>query len=165
MYVYSFSLEVWFAGIDNNKQIPARKLIGAWMPNSGFHPILGSRAPAMTAPSETPTVIPELTRAMYNPRRLGEVICMTMILATMRIPPPPAPVNARPTMKVLKEFEIPVMAVPIQIKTVEKNMQSRGLNTCESRPIRGASEDMAMRYDEVSHVAFSNASRSAAIDD
>jgi hypothetical protein len=48
---------------------------------------------------------------------------------------------------------------------VEKNMQSRGLKTCESRPIKGASEDIAIRYDEVSHVASSKASRSEAIAD
>lgn len=90
---------------------------------------------------------------------------MTMMLATMRIPPPPAPVKARPTRKTLKVVESPVMAVPIHIRVVEKNMQSRGLNTCDNRPIRGANDDMAIKYDEVSHVAFSNASKSAAIED
>jgi hypothetical protein len=87
------------------------------------------------------------------------------MLATIKIPPPPAPVNARPTRNILKVFASPVTKVPIQINMVEKNMQSRGLKTCESRPIKGASEDIAIRYDEVSHVASSKASRSEAIAD
>lgn len=54
---------------------------------------------------------------------------------------------------------------PIDMAIVEKNMHNRGLKTWHSLPIRGAREDMAMRYDEVNQLAFSKASRSAAIDD
>ena len=57
------------------------------------------------------------------------------------------------------------MTDPIQINMVEKNMHRRGLNTWHSRPIKGAREDMAMRYEEVNQLAVSNASRSAAMED
>jgi hypothetical protein len=67
------------------------------------------------------------------------------MLATIRIPPPPAPVKARPIRNILNVFENPVMAVPMQIIRVDENMQRRGLKTWESRPIRGARDDMAIR--------------------
>jgi hypothetical protein len=90
---------------------------------------------------------------------------MTMMLATMKIPLAPAPEITRPTMNILNEPEVAMMRVPAEMSRVEKNMQSRGLKTWDKRPMRGARDDMAMRYDEVSQLTLSNASRSEAIAD
>ena len=57
-------------------------------------------------------------------------------------------------MNMVKVFERPVIKVPKLMRRVEKNMQSRGLKTCERRPINGAREDIAIRYEDVSHVAL-----------
>jgi hypothetical protein len=92
-------------------------------------PILGSSAPAMTAPSETPTVIAAFDSAMYSPLFWGLVICTAIMSATVRIPAPPAPVITRPTMKVLKLLEREVTMEPMHMITVEKNMQRRGEKT------------------------------------
>jgi hypothetical protein len=70
-----------------------------------------------------------LARPMYKPLRFGLVIWIAMMLATMKMPPPPAPVTMRPTIKCWKDTEVEVMADPIQINMVEKNMHRRGLNT------------------------------------
>jgi hypothetical protein len=67
------------------------------------------------------------------------------MLATIKIPPPPAPVKARPTRNISNESENPVTAVPMQIMRVEENMQRRGLKTWERRPMRGARDDIAIR--------------------
>lgn len=83
----------------------------------------------------------------------------------MRTPEAPAPVNARPTMNIVKLLDKDVTVEPRHMNMVEENMHKRGLNTCDSRPINGASEDMAMRYEEVNQLACSKASRSSAIDD
>jgi len=93
------------------------------------HPIFASSAPAITAPSETPAVIPVLTSPMNSPRRSGLVIWIVMILATIKMPLAPAPEITRPTMNISKVFEFATMSVPTAMATVEKNMQSRGLNT------------------------------------
>jgi len=179
--VYLAFLDVWLAGIENKRPNPAMRLSGACMPKSGFyrrqlgvgrvyqgeftHPILGSSAPAMTAPSETPTVIAVFARPMYNPLRLALVIWIAMMLATMKMPPPPAPVIARPKTKCSNDTEVDVMINPTLINMVEENMHNRGLNTWLSLPIKGASDDMAMRYADVNQLAFSKASKSAAMDD
>jgi len=102
---------------------------------------------------------------MYKPLRLGLVIWIAMILATMKMPPPPAPVITRPKTKCSNDTEVEVMINPVLINMVEKNMHRRGLNTWHSRPIKGASDDMAMRYADVNQLAFSNASKSAAMED
>jgi hypothetical protein len=109
------------------------------------HPILGSSAPAITAPSETPTVIAVFARPMYKPRLFGLVIWIAMMLATMKMPPPPAPVTMRPIMKCSKETDVDVIIEPMQISMVEKNIQRRGLKTWHKRPIKGAKDDMAIR--------------------
>lgn len=93
------------------------------------HPILGSRAPAITAPSEIPTVIPQLTRPMYSPRVLGLDSCTTRMLATINTPAAPDPVMTRPTINILNETEVEVMIVPTKRIRVDANMQSRGLKT------------------------------------
>jgi len=159
---YLMFLDVWLAGMENSRHRPAMKLSGAWIPKSGFfkcqldrdvilrggeltQPILGSRAPAITAPSETPTVIAVLARPIYKPRRFGLVIWMAMMLATMKMPPPPAPVTTRPRMKCSNDMDVDVMTDPMHIIMVEKNMHSRGLKTWHSLPIKGARDDMAMR--------------------
>jgi hypothetical protein len=146
MLSYLRFLEVWLAGMDNKRPKPATRLNGACMPKRGFyrtcvntmqhiglgrltHPILGSRAPAMTAPSDTPTVIAVLARPMYSPLLFGLVIWIAMMLATMKMPPPPAPVTTRPKIKCSKEIDVDVMTDPILINMVEKNMHRRGLNT------------------------------------
>lgn len=54
---------------------------------------------------------------------------MVMILATMKMPLAPAPEITRPTINISKVFEFATISVPTAIATVEKNMQSRGLNT------------------------------------
>lgn len=54
---------------------------------------------------------------------------MAIMEATMKMPPPPAPVKTRPTMKCSKVVDVEVTAAPIQMSMVEKNMQSLGLNT------------------------------------
>ena len=90
---------------------------------------------------------------------------MTIILATIKIPLAPAPEMTRPTMNISNVFEVATMKVPAAMMTVEMNMQSLGLKTWDNRPINGARDDMAMRYDDVSHVTLSNASRSAAMAD
>lgn len=128
-------------------------------------PTLGSKAPAMTAPSERPTVMPVFANPMKRPRRFALTIWITTIVATIRIPAPPAPVKERPTKNQVKEFARDVISEPAQMSVVEKNMHMRGLKTCESRPISGARADMAIRYEEVNHVASSKESRSAAMDD
>ena len=99
----------------------------------------------MTAPSETPTVIAVLARPMYRPLRFGLVIWIAMMLATMKIPPPPAPVITRPKMKCSNDTEVDVTTDPIHIIIVEQNMHSRGLKTWHSLPMRGARDDMAIR--------------------
>ena len=83
----------------------------------------------MTAPSETPTVIAVFARPMYKPLRLGLVIWIAMMLATMKMPPPPAPLTTRPMIKCSKDTDVDVMADPMAINMVEKNMHKRGLNT------------------------------------
>lgn len=83
----------------------------------------------------------------------------------MRIPAPPAPVSERPTRNHASEFASEVVREPMHMRTVEKNMHSRGLKTWDSRPISGARADMAIRYEEVNHVASSKESRSAAMAD
>jgi hypothetical protein len=70
-----------------------------------------------------------LARPMYKPLRFGLVIWIAMMLATMKMPPPPAPVTMRPMIKCSKDTEVDVMVDPIQINMVEKNMHRRGLNT------------------------------------
>ena len=57
------------------------------------------------------------------------------------------------------------MTDPTLMSIVEKNIHRRGLKTWQRRPIRGPRDDMAIKYAEVNQLAFSNASKSAAIDD
>jgi hypothetical protein len=59
--------------------------------------------------------------------------------------------------------EVEVTTDPMQMIIVHVNRHIRALNTCDNLPIKGAREDMAIRYEEVSHVTCSNASRSAAM--
>lgn len=93
------------------------------------HPILDSSAPAMTAPSETPAVIPVFTSPMKSPRRSGLVIWIVIILATMKIPLAPAPEMTRPMMNISNVFDVATTSVPAAMRMVEKNMQSLGLKT------------------------------------
>lgn len=68
-----------------------------------------------------------------------------MILATTSTPAAPEPVTTRPTINISNETEVDVMIVPMHIMIVEENKQMRELKTWDSRPIKGAREDMAMR--------------------
>lgn len=83
----------------------------------------------MTAPSDTPAVIPVLTSPINRPRRSGLVIWIVMMLATMKIPLAPAPEMTRPTMNISNVFEVATMSVPAAMITVDMNMQSLGLKT------------------------------------
>lgn len=82
---------------------------------------------------------------MNSPRRLGLTTWTTRIVATIKMPAPPAPVKDRPTKNQLNEVASEVMSDPTHISNVEKNMQSLGLKTCESRPMSGAKADMAIK--------------------
>lgn len=83
----------------------------------------------MTAPSETPTVMAVFARPIYSPLFFGLVICIAMMLATMNIPPPPAPVTTRPMMKWSKVVDVEVIIEPMLMRMVDENMQKRGLKT------------------------------------
>jgi hypothetical protein len=83
----------------------------------------------------------------------------------MNTPAAPDPVITRPTINCLNVEEVAVTIDPTVMMRVEPNMQRRGLKTWDSRPNNGASPDMAIRYEDVSQLACSKASRSAAIDD
>jgi hypothetical protein len=66
-------------------------------------------------------------------------------------------------MNISKVRDKEVMMLPAQMIKVEQKRQRRPLKTCDRRPISGAREDMAIKYEDVSQLTFSKASRSAAI--
>ena len=86
-------------------------------------------------------------------------------MATIIIPAAPVPVTARPSKNTAKEGDIDVIIHPRQTITVDTNMHKRGEKSWHSRPDKGAMLDIAIKYEEVSQLASSNASKSAAIAD
>jgi hypothetical protein len=78
------------------------------------HPATGSKAPAMTAPNETPTVKPVFTRPMKRPRRLLPASSRTMTKDMVKIPAAPAPLTARPRRKTGRVWAKPVITPPME---------------------------------------------------
>lgn len=89
----------------------------------------------------------------------------TMIIETVKIPEAPIPVRTLPAMKPVKSAARPDVVVPIASKTVEAKIVRRGVKTAASLPLRGPRALIAIRYADVNHDVFSNASRSPAIAD
>ena len=95
------------------------------------------RAPAITAPRETPTVYPVLIRPMKSPRRRLLVNSITRIMLIGIIPAAPTPATARPIRKMGRVSAREVMSEPREKMTVETKTQFRGENVCDRRPARG----------------------------
>jgi len=91
-------------------------------------PIMGSRAPAITAPNATPNVYPVFTRPIYRPLRFLPVNSRTNTIDTGSMPAAPAPVNARPTKKLDNVSEKAVRRVPQENIITEMQMILRGEN-------------------------------------
>ena len=101
-------------------------------------------APAITAPSDTPTVKPELTRPINSPLRALLVSSITRITLRGRMPAAPMPVMALPRRKVARSVAREVRKAPSEKIIVEMKTQCRGENVCERRPERGVKLDIAI---------------------
>jgi hypothetical protein len=150
-------------GRANSMLIPANRHKGAWKPNKALHPMLDSSAPAITAPNETPVVIPELIKPMKNPLLSIGVYCTAIMVAVIKQLPAPAPLTILPTRNCDRSNDSEVITVPKAIMTVEKANTALGENMEANFPTNGDTLDIATRYEEVNQVACSNASKSAAI--
>jgi hypothetical protein len=70
-------------------------------------------SPARTAPEARPVVYPALIMPMQSPRRFGEAISTTRIMAMLINPPLPMPATARPRRKMAREGAAAVMNKPM----------------------------------------------------
>jgi hypothetical protein len=55
------------------------------------HPVTGNKAPAITAPKETPVVNPVFTNPIYNPLLFLPASSRTKMKEIVKIPAPPIP--------------------------------------------------------------------------
>ena len=64
------------------------------------------------------------------------------MIAVLSIPPPPQPVIVRPNRNMTRLLAAAVINSPIDMKRLEKERNSRGVNINERRPARGVALDI-----------------------
>lgn len=125
--------------------------------------MIGIKPPKTTAPRLIPVVNPAFTNPTNNPLFLLFVNSSTKIIAVTNMPAPPMPDKTLPSMKTDRLCACDDTKPPKTKKIEVIRMMSLGEKIAANRPAKGPKDDMAMRYDEVNHVALSYASNSAAI--
>lgn len=153
------------------------------------HPVTDISPPKKTAPKEIPVVKPVFlinyismvacikkrgsrdshaltySRPTYKPRCRFVVNSRIKTSAKTVVPPAPNPVMTRPKMKTSNEWACDVIKLPAAKSVDATSTIERGENMEASFPTRGVDEDVATRNDVVNHIAFSYASKSAAMVD
>ena len=152
--------------LEVRKEVSVNGLVGIQIWDEQLtHPVIGSKAPAMTAPKDTPIVKPVFTNPMNNPLFFFPENSRTKMNEIVIIPAPPIPLIALPNKKVVKVLACDVITPPIENRTEATMMQFLGEKTSDNRAASGDIEDIAMRYVEVNQLALAKASKSAAIFD
>jgi len=129
------------------------------------HPVIGSRAPATTAPKETPIVNPVLTNPTNKPLLFFPESSKTRIKLIVKIPAPPTPLMPLPSKNELSDWAREVTMPPIENSTDATMIQFLGEKICARRAAIGDMLDIAIKYVEVNQLAFAKASNSSAIFD
>jgi hypothetical protein len=90
------------------------------------HPILVTKAPATTAPKETPVVKPELTRQINKPLLFFPDNSSTKIKEMVMMPAPAVPLITLPTRKTVKSGACDVTMPPREKSKDATNIQLLG---------------------------------------
>jgi hypothetical protein len=129
------------------------------------HPSTGKAAPKTTAPKLNPIVNPALTSPMKTPLLFLETSSRTRMMVRVITPALPIPIKTLPAINTLNVWAWEQTSDPSMMKNDTGRTRLRGEKMVDRRPATGAKDEVAMRYEDVNHMASSYAFSSSAMMD